>query len=240
MKIFRRIRQTLLNQGRFTRYMTYAIGEILLVVIGILIALQVNEHNRERHQREEMSIIYASIADELTADINLLDTYLPEFHWKNRILTPIVKDGATAEEWAVNDSLFNSFNSFPDFGISQARFQVLKGMLPYDEPTRILNNRIADFYQKFNVMIDVRTMEANLSYNRNIAYWEENEKWFAAAIADWNLKSLALHATTDTIFRNKLTWYRIVFRRLEAGLREYREEAEELKIAIDQHINTDQ
>jgi hypothetical protein len=225
-------------ENRITKYLLYAVGEILLVVVGILIALQVNEYNRERHQREEMSTIYASIADELTSDINLLDTYLPEFHWKNRILTRIVKDGTTAEEWAQNDSLFNSFNSFPDFGISQARFQVLKSMLPYDEPTRVLNNRIADFYQKFNIMIDVRTVEANLSYNRNISYWEENEAWFAAAIADWNLEPLALHATTNTIFRNKLTWYRIVFRRLEAGLREYREEAETLKKAIDQHINS--
>jgi hypothetical protein len=238
MKIFHRIRQNLLAQGRITRYITYAIGEILLVVIGILIALQVNEQNRERHQREEMSTIYASVADELTADINLLATYLPEFHWKSRILTRIVKEGATAEEWEQNDSLYNSFNSFPDFGISQARFQVLKGMLPYDESTRILNNRIADFYQKFNVILDVRTMEANLSYNRNIAYWEENEEWFAAAAADRNLEPLALHATTDPVFRNKLTWYRIVFRRLEVGLREYRNEAEELKEAIAQHINT--
>jgi hypothetical protein len=149
-----------------------------------------------------------------------------------------VKEGATAEEWEQNDSLYNSFNSFPDFGISQARFQVLKNMLPYDEPTRLLNNRIADFYQKYNVILDVRTMEANLSYNRNIAYWEENEEWFAAAIADRNLEPLTVNATSDPIFRNKLTWYRIVLRRLEGGLREYRNEAGELKKTIEQHLKT--
>ena len=55
IRFFRTIRQSLLAQGlpagqagRITRYITYAIGEIVLVVIGILIALQVNNWNNER------------------------------------------------------------------------------------------------------------------------------------------------------------------------------------------------
>lgn len=44
-KFFRKIRQNLLNQGRTSKYLQYAIGEIMLVVIGILIALQVNNIN---------------------------------------------------------------------------------------------------------------------------------------------------------------------------------------------------
>ena len=47
---FRKIRQRLLTQNRFTKYMLYAIGEILLVVIGILIALQVNNWNEKRNR----------------------------------------------------------------------------------------------------------------------------------------------------------------------------------------------
>ncbi len=48
MKIFfRNIRQKLLAEGKTTKYLKYAIGEIVLVVIGILIALQVNNWNRE-------------------------------------------------------------------------------------------------------------------------------------------------------------------------------------------------
>lgn len=48
MKIFfRNIRQKFLAEGKTTKYLKYAIGEIVLVVIGILIALQVNNWNRE-------------------------------------------------------------------------------------------------------------------------------------------------------------------------------------------------
>ncbi len=51
IKIFRTIRQKLLAESRFNRYMIYAIGEILLVVIGILIALQINNWNEARKTR---------------------------------------------------------------------------------------------------------------------------------------------------------------------------------------------
>jgi len=42
MKIFRKVRQKLASENKVVGYMRYAIGEIFLVVIGILIALQVN------------------------------------------------------------------------------------------------------------------------------------------------------------------------------------------------------
>ena len=42
ISLFRKIRQKLLAQNRVTRYLVYALGEILLVTIGILIALQMN------------------------------------------------------------------------------------------------------------------------------------------------------------------------------------------------------
>jgi len=51
IKFFRNIRQNLLNEGKTAKYLKYAIGEIVLVVIGILIALQINNWNEERKDR---------------------------------------------------------------------------------------------------------------------------------------------------------------------------------------------
>ena len=48
IKFFRRIRQQLLSENKFSKYLLYALGEIILVVIGILIALQINTWNQER------------------------------------------------------------------------------------------------------------------------------------------------------------------------------------------------
>jgi hypothetical protein len=47
IKFFRKIRQKLLTENKFSKYLIYAIGEILLAVIGILIALRINNWNKE-------------------------------------------------------------------------------------------------------------------------------------------------------------------------------------------------
>ena len=51
-KLFNKIRKTLLAEGKTTNYLKYAIGEIVLVVIGILIALSVNNWNQENKDRK--------------------------------------------------------------------------------------------------------------------------------------------------------------------------------------------
>ena len=45
IKFFRTIRKNLISEGKTVNYLKYAIGEIVLVIIGILIALQINNWN---------------------------------------------------------------------------------------------------------------------------------------------------------------------------------------------------
>ena len=51
IKFFRKIRYNLMETGKTGKYFKYAIGEIILVVIGILIALQINNWNESRKER---------------------------------------------------------------------------------------------------------------------------------------------------------------------------------------------
>ncbi|MDX1591967.1 MAG: DUF6090 family protein, partial [Balneolaceae bacterium] len=66
--LFRRIRQTLIDSGSVPKYLLYATGEILLVVIGILIALQVNNWNEDRILKKELSSYLTKKMDNLYED----------------------------------------------------------------------------------------------------------------------------------------------------------------------------
>jgi hypothetical protein len=67
IKFFRKIRQSLLSEGKISKYFKYAIGEIFLVVIGILIALQVSNWNERR--KELLGI--ESLMDKFENDLRL-------------------------------------------------------------------------------------------------------------------------------------------------------------------------
>jgi hypothetical protein len=71
--IFRHIRHGLLKQNKFSRYILYALGEILLVVIGILIALQVNNWNENRINNKKEHRYLSSLLRDLNGQVKLID-----------------------------------------------------------------------------------------------------------------------------------------------------------------------
>ena len=76
IKLFRKIRQNLLNEGKTGKYFKYAIGEIILVVIGILIALQINNWNENRINKEDEKLLLKELRKEFQANKKQFDTVI--------------------------------------------------------------------------------------------------------------------------------------------------------------------
>ncbi|MCQ0112613.1 hypothetical protein SAMN04487906_1916 [Zhouia amylolytica] len=94
IKLFRRIRQKLLSENKLSQYIIYAIGEIILVVIGILIALQINNWNVDRIERETAYEYLQSLTADLKLDeINFNDynNFLEEHQNRKRVLLERLK-----------------------------------------------------------------------------------------------------------------------------------------------------
>lgn len=75
-RIFNSIRQRMLSQNKFTRYLVYAIGEIVLVVIGILIALQLNANKDLRKARSTELNYLQNIKSDLLANTAKVDEFV--------------------------------------------------------------------------------------------------------------------------------------------------------------------
>ncbi|UII80399.1 DUF6090 family protein [Flagellimonas sp. CMM7] len=69
IQFFRKIRQEYFTQNRFGKYFVYAIGEILLVVIGILIAVAINNRNEQKKLDAQLETYRTSLTEELGQDI---------------------------------------------------------------------------------------------------------------------------------------------------------------------------
>ena len=81
IKFFRHIRQRLLTENKFGKYLLYAVGEIVLVVIGILIALQVNNANETRKSNLELDKINQNLKQEFESNKKALKSAMQSVKW---------------------------------------------------------------------------------------------------------------------------------------------------------------
>lgn len=72
IKFFSKVRQNLINEGKITKYFTYAIGEIFLVVVGILIALQINNWNENQKIKTTEKFVLKEVLSNLNEDSVIL------------------------------------------------------------------------------------------------------------------------------------------------------------------------
>ena len=76
IKFFRKIRQRLLSENKLSKYFLYAIGEIVLVVMGILIALQINNNNELNKQRAKEVQFLKNLKSDLIFEESELERYI--------------------------------------------------------------------------------------------------------------------------------------------------------------------
>ena len=93
MRLFRKIRQSLLQHGNLKRYLVYTIGEILLIMIGVLLAFQVSKWNDKRNNDKVELIYYENIRRQLNDDMGIIsrnidynNRYLSQFEYANEII----------------------------------------------------------------------------------------------------------------------------------------------------------
>ncbi len=117
IKFFRKIRQKLLTENRFSKYLIYAIGEIALVMIGILLALQVNNWNNRRIDNSNEQAILKNLQVDFRNNINNLDKVINSFkeaYQASVILLEIIKDNSLINPEEVErliDDIINKTNS---------------------------------------------------------------------------------------------------------------------------------
>ncbi len=121
IKFFRKIRQNLLTENKFSKYMLYVIGEIILVVIGILIALQLNTWKEERQAEKEELKILKSVYNEMTENLAQFDSgyssHIKKLKSIKTILFSNLKEFNISQFDSIGSNYLNSTTYNPSFSI---------------------------------------------------------------------------------------------------------------------------
>lgn len=127
IKFFRGIRQKLIETQQSKKYFIYAIGEILLVVVGILIALQVNNWNERRKNRISEMQSLMIVKENLTQDLDDFEKNI--IHLGNRVQACVILLNSSMNNIEYHDSLaYHLLYSyvFPHFTPNESGYELLK------------------------------------------------------------------------------------------------------------------
>jgi uncharacterized membrane-anchored protein YhcB (DUF1043 family) len=130
IKFFRKIRQKLLSENKFSKYLIYAIGEIVLVVIGILIALQINNWNENRKQQAEINDIYKQIALDLDNDIDEFSNVIKYYDSIKPVYDAVISDTRTID--LLDDGLSRIMAGGPTINMNKGGIERLKSVSSKD------------------------------------------------------------------------------------------------------------
>ena len=161
INFFRRIRQNLLSEGKTGKYLKYAIGETVLVVIGILMALQINNWNENRKKREQEAYYLNQLLEDFTINKSvaklLIDFNRMQFE-NSSLLLKSYTDSLTPTEsnnwfYAMNKLGFLPHNSFNDDTWKELQSTGNIGLIQ----NKLLVQKIAEFY---SIVEDVSILES--------------------------------------------------------------------------------
>lgn len=99
IKFFRKIRQKLIDGGKLNRYLIYAIGEIILVVLGILIALQINNWNEEKKKVNYIESLLTTVESNLISDIQGVNSILNTIFQKDSLTFLVLADSLSHSDY---------------------------------------------------------------------------------------------------------------------------------------------
>jgi hypothetical protein len=233
---FRKIRQGLMKvtppdqsirTGRFSKYILYAIGEIVLVVIGILIAVQINDWNEARALQVKVTSIYSIVKSDLKSDIVSIDEVIARMSPKDSILVRIIEGKMTYEDYQNCENCEFVVLGFPDITLNSRGLTLLEeNSTIFDIENDSLFIRINEFYSHFNTEISVDMDEIELDYSDNWSYFKSNKSWFPDHISRIKNEDFVQYALTSSDYLNRVTaWHRLYHRNYLGHLKEYKENA---------------
>ncbi|MDO1501172.1 DUF6090 family protein [Winogradskyella maritima] len=186
IKFFRQIRYNLMEKNKTSRYLKYAIGEIILVVIGILIALQINNWNEKSKQDSEAQRMLKDLRKDVINDtiqlrdiydktikrdsnlIAIIDLVAPESgHDKQKFINLCIRNISFDNVFEVNSGTFDeavsvgSLKYVPNDSLRQAIFNYYRTTKqPLNDKLNIeqSNKALPIFFEKFMTTKDIMNL----------------------------------------------------------------------------------
>ena len=213
IKFFRKIRQNLLSENKFSKYLVYAIGEIILVVIGILIAININNKNEQRIKAKKLDTLYIEIQRELALNINRVSFLIDFYEKKDSIIYLVLNNKlAKADYIKTPEIAFVLFENM-QFNIQNKGYLRLTNELDIlPENFSIILNKLNIVYEENKDVIDNNQSRYNEFNWNSLKSLSDSKIWYLDFMSNNRLNDEALeYMINDPFYKNKVYDYKVFY-----------------------------
>ena len=236
--MFKKMKQKLLDQNNIGRYLSYAAGEVILIVIGILVAVSIDNWNEERQQNKVVNGIYAVILNDIKQDTAEVNHILDFYSKKEATFLKIAYDTLKANKIGECDLCPYLLSNFSLFNVNKRGIYQLNEYMNYtlsNQDSLVLN--IVNFYT--TLIDDVENINSMIKEDimGNHVYWRDNYQWFARSMQG-KLKKEDLSYFKSQGYRNKVAFhYELIHDNYLPLLQVFQKDSESIIKELNERLN---
>jgi len=211
LKFFRKIRQEVLVENKISKYLIYAIGEIVLVVIGILIALKVNDLNEKMKFQDQEQLYIAKMHEDLQIINDYMHTDILGFPEKIQEAQLTLYMVQYCEMDSASAAIFQkTLITAGNLGKIYVRDATYTEMLANGSFSRMTNdsikNRISDIYDQLDYLNESISYFRSELGEANKIIWNHIEKEFKSDLTEKQLSEnqITTHTEDQIIIKYQL------------------------------------
>ena len=198
-----------METGKTGKYFKYAIGEIVLVVIGILIALSINNWNEDRKAKNKTKHLLTKVHKELAFNINEANSVVRAYRYKDSIVYKVLNKKVTYHDYKTNPRYSSVIMGTPTAELKDNAFKnLMNHEVSFTSQEDTIISKLIDLYEKNKRTVDTRNELALSRLQKSVSKTKDVYPWYY----DYHVKKEYIDAMVnyylnDPIYLNDVTDY---------------------------------
>lgn len=235
MKSFRKNRQSAMEGKKVGSYLQYAVSEVFLVVLGILIAVSINNWNEARQQQRVLNNILSAVANDLEIDTMEVGLIVKRYETLEPYFAQ-VQDSLDREGLKACNICAGLITSFSTFAMEERGYNLLQNFVnASDEKQDTVVQHIVHFYKTYQGLVSVVEESIRDGVNGTLEQWRDDYDWYSGFINGQLTEEYWDYVSENPKYKNRLAHhYLYVYKNYVPICKSFKEDSGELLEMIEE------
>ena len=212
INVLRKVRKNLLSKNSFLKYLLYLIGEVALVIVGILIALNINNRNEASKNEAKVIATLKQVQQELAIDINKATEIIEYYRIKDSLISLVLTDKVTLEDYQnPNNGLFSIITNVVDLVTTNNGYNsLMRNIDNIPERFEPLLASLNEVYIDDKTQVDYYNRSISEVANKVLEKWSNEYEWYSRLFTGPLNDELFDYFLKNPLYKNEVVTYNVI------------------------------